>query len=116
MPTPEEPGQPHERPVLEPIRVLRPRNTDALAELIREMTEPARDADAYEAIPLPPSGGGEAETEELPPVAARSATAPRGGSDWASERGHARPAAAGARWEPGVRPVPDGRGDGLTAR
>ncbi|MEU5635497.1 peptidoglycan-binding protein [Streptomyces rishiriensis] len=123
MPTPEEPGQPHERTVLEPIRVLRPRNTDALAELIREMTEPARDADAYEAIPLPREpAGGEAQTEELPPVRARTATAtgPRGGSDWASERGGRRPAPARGRTEPGARPGrPPGSGDrgtGVTAR
>ncbi|MDX3114292.1 peptidoglycan-binding domain-containing protein [Streptomyces scabiei] len=110
MPTPEEPGQPHERQVLEPIRVLRPRNTDALAELIREMTEPARDAGSYEAIPLPRERtGGEAETEELPPVRPRAATAtaPRGGSDWASERGGRRPGSApvgGGRTAPDARP------------
>lgn len=123
MPTPEEPGQPRERQVLEPIRVLRPRNTDALAEMIREMTEPDRDADAYEAIPLPRERertGGEAETEELPPVRPRAATAtaPRGGSDWASERGGRRPAPApgGGRTEPGVRPgVRSGSGGGRGA-
>ncbi|MFI6034998.1 peptidoglycan-binding protein [Streptomyces sp. NPDC051315] len=66
MPTPDEPGQPHERPVLEPIRVLRPRNTDALAELFREMTQ---DTGPYEAVPVPDRPpGGEPETEELPPV------------------------------------------------
>ncbi|MCQ9132979.1 peptidoglycan-binding domain-containing protein [Streptomyces hilarionis] len=125
MPTPEEPGKPHERPVLEPIRVLRPRNTDALAELIREMTEPDRDAGAYEAIPLTPSAGGEAETEELPPVAAPTTTAtptpttPRGGSDWASERGGPRPAPRRARRDPGVPrggPAAPGRGAPAAAR
>ncbi|MER6416766.1 peptidoglycan-binding domain-containing protein [Streptomyces humidus] len=134
VPTPEEPGKPHERPVLEPIRVLRPRNTDALAELIREireMTEPARDADAYEAIQLPPEPSrGEAETEELPPVTTRTATAtaPRGGSDWASERGGFRPAPGRDRTGPGVptgrppapgsrsAPAPGGRTSGATAR
>ncbi|MFF3846721.1 peptidoglycan-binding protein [Streptomyces sp. NPDC002328] len=71
MPTPDGPGEPFERPVLEPIRVLRPRNTDALAELFREMTE---DTDAYEAVPLPqPRPGAEADTEELPPVGRRAA-------------------------------------------
>lgn len=69
MPTPDGPGEPFERPVLEPIRVLRPRNTDALAELFREMTE---DTDAYEAVPLPKPGA-EADTEELPPVTRRAA-------------------------------------------
>ncbi|GGQ78630.1 peptidoglycan-binding domain-containing protein [Streptomyces asoensis] len=119
MPTPDEPGQPHERPVLEPIRVLRPRNTDALAELFREMTELTQDPDAYESIPL--AAVGEAETEELPPLdprgtapavpaAPRASTAPfasaspvesparpspplpYGGRDWSSEHRDPRPA------------------------
>ncbi|MFD9324175.1 peptidoglycan-binding protein, partial [Streptomyces sp. NPDC060053] len=114
MPTPEEPGKPHERPVLEPIRVLRPRNTDALAELFREMAELTRDPDAYESIPLRPEPSvDEAETQELPPLDPRTVTAPamqampatpamptpRGGRDWASERG-------------GPRPLPGGNGPG----
>ncbi|WP_062643408.1 peptidoglycan-binding domain-containing protein [Streptomyces maremycinicus] len=94
MPTPEEPGKPHERPVLEPIRVLRPRNTDALAELFREMTELTQDPDAYEAIPLRPEPAEEeAPTEELPPLDRDEATTvgapamprPRGGRDWRTE-------------------------------
>ncbi|NUS76786.1 MAG: endo-1,4-beta-xylanase, partial [Streptomyces sp.] len=36
MSTSPEPGQPDDRPVLEPIRVLRPRRTDALAELMKD--------------------------------------------------------------------------------
>ncbi|MER6956706.1 MULTISPECIES: peptidoglycan-binding domain-containing protein [unclassified Streptomyces] len=70
MPTPEEPGKPHERPVLEPIRVLRPRNTDALAELFREMTEDA--TGSYEAVPVPREPlGNEDVTQQLPPVTDR---------------------------------------------
>ncbi|KQX67490.1 peptidoglycan-binding domain-containing protein [Streptomyces sp. Root1310] len=118
MPTPDEPGKPHERPVLEPIRVLRPRNTDALAELFREMTELTQDPDAYESIPLrpEPQAVDEAETEELPPLSppeplgATTATrmptttpTPRGGRDWASERG-------------GPRPLPGGDGPGSRDR
>jgi hypothetical protein len=70
VPTPAEPGEPYERPVLEPVRVLRPRNTDALAELFREMTE---DSGPYEAVRLPErrQPGTEADTEELPSVAGR---------------------------------------------
>ncbi|MEW2046705.1 peptidoglycan-binding domain-containing protein [Streptomyces sp. NPDC005476] len=106
MPTPDEPGQPHERPVLEPIRVLRPRNTDALAELFREMTELTRDpdvTDGYESIPLPPGpAAGEAETEELAPLGfpaadTTAATAPRGGRDWTSESGGPRPVPGSGR-------------------
>ncbi|MFI5798536.1 peptidoglycan-binding protein [Streptomyces sp. NPDC051677] len=100
MPTPEEPGQPHERPVLEPIRVLRPRNTDALAELFREMTELTQDTDAYEAINLPSrQAADEAQTEELPPLGPRPAITPppRGGRDWTSERGSPGPGPAGGR-------------------
>ncbi|MDX3527085.1 peptidoglycan-binding domain-containing protein [Streptomyces sp. ID05-39B] len=68
MPTADEPAKPHERPVLEPIRVLRPRNTDALAALFRELTELTGDpenAEGYESVPLPRP---EARTRELPPV------------------------------------------------
>ncbi|MFE0728222.1 peptidoglycan-binding protein, partial [Streptomyces antibioticus] len=74
MPTPAEPGQePDERPVLEPIRVLRPRNTDALAELFRELTE---DTGSYEAVPVGDRAAGSDEaTEELPAV-------PAGGTDF----------------------------------
>ncbi|MFI1505411.1 peptidoglycan-binding protein [Streptomyces sp. NPDC020597] len=99
MPTPEEPGQPHDRQVLEPIRVLRPRNTDALAELFREMTEDP--ADDYEAVPLPAGApGGGAATRELPPAQAVGARAGRA----------RRPATAR-----GARPAP-GRGPARAAR
>ncbi|MCX4997510.1 peptidoglycan-binding domain-containing protein [Streptomyces longwoodensis] len=72
MPTPPEPGESPERPVLEPIRVLRPRRTDALAELFRELTED-RPPTGYEPVALGagrPGGGAdtEADTRELPPV------------------------------------------------
>ncbi|MFD5269603.1 peptidoglycan-binding protein [Streptomyces sp. NPDC058335] len=79
MPTADEPGKPHERPVLEPVRVLRPRNTDALAELFREMTEHTEDpenAEGYESVPLPTP---EARTQELPPVPAVKRPARRTG-------------------------------------
>ncbi|MGW6543155.1 peptidoglycan-binding domain-containing protein [Streptomyces massasporeus] len=39
MSTPSEPRPPHDGPALEPIRVLRPRRTDALAELMREFQQ-----------------------------------------------------------------------------
>ncbi|MEV7788152.1 peptidoglycan-binding domain-containing protein [Streptomyces sp. NPDC088106] len=69
MTTPAEPGRPHEGPPLEPIRVLRPRRTDALAELFREFEEGERGR--YEAVPLPrPAAGAEDRTQELPPVPA----------------------------------------------
>lgn len=64
MTTPSEPGRPHERPPLEPIRVLRPRRTDALAELFREFEEGERGG--CEAARLPP--GAQDMTQELPPV------------------------------------------------
>lgn len=76
MPTPDEPGEPDDRPPLEPIRVLRLRRTDALAELFKELTQ---DNGEYEAVRLPePAPGSEAETQELPPVSTgRRAPAPR---------------------------------------
>ncbi|MGW1807316.1 peptidoglycan-binding protein [Streptomyces sp. NPDC002078] len=58
MPTPPDPERPQPRPALEPVRVLRPRRLDGLAELMREMDSvPARAADTDEA-----------ETQELPAV------------------------------------------------
>ncbi|GGV38905.1 hypothetical protein GCM10010293_43240 [Streptomyces griseoflavus] len=66
MTTPSEPGRPHDAPSLEPVRVLRPRRTDALAELFREFEEGERGG--YEAVPPPP--GTEDATRELPPVPA----------------------------------------------
>ncbi|MFC9132651.1 peptidoglycan-binding protein [Streptomyces sp. NPDC057099] len=90
MSTPSEPRQPHDGPALEPIRVLRPRRTDALAELMREYREQTASASGgpesggYESVSLPaPPPGSEALTQELPPVArARrdSRAAPRPGS------------------------------------
>ncbi|MFC9287834.1 peptidoglycan-binding protein [Streptomyces sp. NPDC057052] len=77
MPTADEPGKPHERPVLEPVRVLRPRNTDALAELFRELSDDPDGigaAGGYDSVPLP---AGE-RTQELPPVPAAEPPAARG--------------------------------------
>ncbi|MET7689436.1 peptidoglycan-binding domain-containing protein [Streptomyces sp. NPDC005483] len=81
MPTPSDRGMPGGGPPIEPIRVLRPRRTDALAELMKDM--PPRAAVRYEsfALPVPPSGTEDA-TEELPPVTEdrtrRSRDIPRG--------------------------------------
>ncbi|BCL18536.1 peptidoglycan-binding domain-containing protein [Streptomyces tuirus] len=90
MSTPSEPRPPHDGPALEPIRVLRPRRTDALAELMREFQQetgrdPGRqetgresgghdsDPGGYESVELPePPAGSEALTQELPPVARES--------------------------------------------
>ncbi|WP_328347314.1 peptidoglycan-binding domain-containing protein [Streptomyces violaceus] len=76
MSTPSEPRQPHDGPALEPIRVLRPRRTDALAELMREYREQTSSASGghesggYESFAPPgPPPGSEALTQELPPVA-----------------------------------------------
>ncbi|MEU3855580.1 peptidoglycan-binding protein, partial [Streptomyces sp. NPDC029554] len=86
MSTPSGPRPPHGEPPLEPIRVLRPRRTDALAELMREYHEETRRATGgpaagdYESVTLPRSPAGprapsrppapsEALTQELPPLA-----------------------------------------------
>ncbi|MEU6183617.1 peptidoglycan-binding domain-containing protein [Streptomyces coeruleorubidus] len=80
MSTPSEPRQPHDGPALEPIRVLRPRRTDALAELMREYREELGSAPGgnepgdhrprgYESVALPrPPAGSEELTQELPPL------------------------------------------------
>ena len=80
MSTPSEPRPPHDGQALEPIRVLRPRRTDALAELMREFRQETgrdpgrqdtgREPGGYESLALPgPPAGSEALTQELPPVA-----------------------------------------------
>ncbi|MFJ3760152.1 peptidoglycan-binding protein [Streptomyces sp. NPDC090080] len=86
MSTPPDPEQPHRGPVLEPVRVLRPRRLDALAELMREIREEAEAGgrtdgagprtggqpgpgafDAFERERRS-AAGTEDDTEELPPV------------------------------------------------
>ncbi|MFI1069215.1 peptidoglycan-binding protein [Streptomyces puniciscabiei] len=64
MPTPHDRERPPSGPVLEPVRVLRPRRFDALAELMREM----------ETAPPPAAHPDEDETQELPPVPAPART------------------------------------------
>ncbi|MGW2567327.1 peptidoglycan-binding protein [Streptomyces sp. NPDC001537] len=66
MPTPPASGSPQDRLPLEPIRVLRPRSTDALAELFKEMEQGSGD---LEPVTVPdPRSWDEGETQELPPV------------------------------------------------
>ncbi|MDL5205587.1 peptidoglycan-binding domain-containing protein [Streptomyces sp. ALI-76-A] len=93
MPTPPDREQPHEGPPLEPIRVLRPRRTDALAELIREYRE---QSGRYEAVEVPASPPPREEaTEELPQVADDRRPAP-GAAPRGRPRGLRRTAVAGA--------------------
>ncbi|OIK00386.1 peptidoglycan-binding protein [Streptomyces sp. MUSC 14] len=82
MPTPSDPERPQPGPVLEPVRVLRPRRFDALAELMREIRP---DPVTYEPLgrpagPRPITGRAapvaEDDTQELPPAPAAAATAP----------------------------------------
>ncbi|GED82956.1 peptidoglycan-binding protein [Streptomyces sp. 6-11-2] len=83
MSTPPGHGQPHDGAPLEPVRVIRPRRTDALAELMREFREYQRDTGG-EHPPGPPDGSVEdAATEELPTAPAGSPT-PRGSASWGS--------------------------------
>ncbi|MFG2793568.1 peptidoglycan-binding protein [Streptomyces sp. NPDC048419] len=77
MPTPPGSGSPHDRPPLEPIRVLRPRRTDSLAELFKEMEQGREDLESV-AVPNPRSWD-EGETQELPRVGADDDKASRGG-------------------------------------
>nr|WSY49512.1 peptidoglycan-binding protein [Streptomyces sp. NBC_00886] len=78
MSTPPEPGSSSGGPVLEPARVLRPRRSDNLAELLRETR---RDSSVFESVPLPrPFFGSEAETQELPPVSRESDPLPSAGA------------------------------------
>ncbi|MER5428148.1 peptidoglycan-binding protein [Streptomyces sp. NPDC002588] len=110
MPTPAEPEESQERRVVEPIRVLRPRNTDALAELFREMTELTGEPVGYEAISLP-AGGGEAETEQLPPVGPDAVR-----DEERTAEHHGGPAsAADWDWDRDRAGEPDGSGAGTSA-
>ncbi|MGW6909950.1 cellulose binding domain-containing protein [Streptomyces sp. NPDC054940] len=78
MPTRPDPEEPDDGPALEPIHVLRPRRTDALAELFREWEEDNR---RYESVAVPGSlPGTEDATQELPAVAEDTRIAPHGGA------------------------------------
>lgn len=68
MPTPPASDSPDDRPALEPIRVLRPRRTDALAQLLDEIRQD-KDYRSHEGVAAPVlhTRTGD-ETEELPPV------------------------------------------------
>ncbi|MFE7984930.1 peptidoglycan-binding protein [Streptomyces cellulosae] len=59
-------SRPPEGPPLEPVRVLRARRTDALAELFRDVER--GDAEHEEVPPARPPEGAEDVTQELPPV------------------------------------------------
>ena len=75
MPTPPASGSPQDQPPLEPIRVLRPRRTDALAELFREMEQ---GNSGLETVTVPdPHSWDEGETQELPPVRTDNGAPPR---------------------------------------
>lgn len=78
MSTPPASGPQQDRPPLEPIRVLRPRRTDALAELFREME---LGTGGLEPVAVPdPRSWDEGETQELPPVRTGHGSSPRGDS------------------------------------
>lgn len=102
MPTPPASDSPDDRPALEPVRVLRARRTDALAQLLDEIRQDKdyRSHDTVAAqVPhartggeteeLPPVPGG--ETEELPPVAGGTTERPP------APDGDARPSRPGGR-------------------
>ncbi|MEV6112788.1 peptidoglycan-binding domain-containing protein [Streptomyces sp. NPDC052109] len=86
MPTPPDPERPHPGPVLEPVRVLRLRRFDALAELMREM----------ETVPAPTPPRDEAETQELPPVPSPRTPSSAGAPASASRRAAVAGAVAAA--------------------
>lgn len=68
MPTPPASDAPDDRTALEPIHVLRPRRTDALAQLLDEIRQD-KDYRSHVAVAAPvPHTPTDGETEELPPV------------------------------------------------
>ncbi|MFJ4006040.1 peptidoglycan-binding protein [Streptomyces sp. NPDC090023] len=105
MPTPPDPEHPRPDRVVEPIRVLRARPTDALAELMRELMPEPGAGMRKEPPTAPPA---DADTEELPPVPpddTRSgpATGPRSGPPQPTRTGPgAPPGSAHRRWAVGL--------------
>ncbi|MBK6009911.1 carbohydrate binding domain-containing protein [Streptomyces sp. MBT53] len=71
MPIPPASESADDRTALEPIRVLRPRNTDALAQLLDDIRQDEHyRGHTTEAAPVPQTSP-EGETEELPPAPGR---------------------------------------------
>lgn len=76
MPTPPDPEQPPPGPVLEPVRVVRLRRFDALAELMREIRpDPATHEDDTQELPRVPAP---AAPRSTPPCSVTPATATPG--------------------------------------
>lgn len=93
MPTPPASDSPDDRTALEPIRVLRPRNTDALAQLLDEIRQDksyrSRTTVTAPAHPHTPLDG---ETEQLPPVpSGRTEELPASGGNARPRRAVVRP-------------------------
>ncbi|MEU5535241.1 peptidoglycan-binding domain-containing protein [Streptomyces sp. NPDC020362] len=119
MPTPPDPEEPHSGPVLEPVRVVRLRRFDALAELMREMRP---EPEAYESFPSPSSAPSPSSFPSLPPSSPPSSSSvpssPDTGTPWAphadEEETQELPPFAGTPPATG-RPAPanPGSGDGL---
>ncbi|MGY5120753.1 peptidoglycan-binding protein [Streptomyces sp. 900105755] len=123
MSTPPDPEQPHRGPVLEPVRVLRPRRLDTLAELMREFHADAEAAErtretrgargARDAKEGKASGdGGPAEFEAFEPAAGSGTGAGVGsfgsgvgsfGSGTEDETQELPPVTDGPRTAPGSR-------------
>jgi hypothetical protein len=118
--TPPDPEQPYRGPVLEPVRVLRPRRLDTLAELMREFHADAEAAertretrDARDAKEGKASGhGGPAEFEAFEPAAGSGTGAGAGsfgsgigsfGSGTEDETQELPPVTDGPRTAPGSR-------------
>ncbi|MER6538766.1 peptidoglycan-binding protein [Streptomyces sp900105755] len=109
MSTPPDPEQPHRGPVLEPVRVLRPRRLDTLAELMREFhadaeaaertraTRDARDAKEGKAA----GNGGPADFEAFEPAAGSGTGAGSFGSGTEDETQELPPVTDGPRTAPG---------------
>ncbi|MEU6549385.1 peptidoglycan-binding domain-containing protein [Streptomyces sp. NPDC046915] len=96
MSTPHDQGGPSRGPVLEPIRVLRPRRLDALAELMREMEQ-----DAARTEPAPDPSGSDAFAD---PAATDASADPSGPEDWSEP-----PAEDDTQELPRVADAPSGR-------
>ncbi|GAA3494830.1 hypothetical protein GCM10019016_019300 [Streptomyces prasinosporus] len=79
MSTPPGSGPPHDGPPLEPVHVLRPRRTDALAELFREFEQGG--TGDHESVPPPRPPAGRRRTSGAP-----GRTAPPRRSWWPSRR------------------------------
>ncbi|MEV6760393.1 peptidoglycan-binding protein [Streptomyces sp. NPDC051105] len=109
MSTPPDPEQPRRGPILEPVRVLRPRRLDALAELMREIREEAEaDEKARETGKQAGSQTGDPTGKQAGSRTGDPTGKQPGPADFEAFDGHGRPGAGTEDETQELPPVADG--------